>query len=255
MHISDANFEPSSEMILRQDEVHLWRLDLNQVAVAESRWRTTLSQDEITRADRFKFARDRQNFTATRALLRILLGSYLARNPKELSFLYGRNEKPSLGQSHGPGEVHFNVSHSGARALIAIARGRPLGVDIEQIRENIDCESLARRYFSRCEQAALLALQGSERGTAFFRCWTRKESYIKARGAGLALALRAFDVSVSPAEENVLLATRPDASEAALWSIRAVEAGEGYEAALCGKGHDWVVKSPCEGNFSESARR
>ena len=242
MHISDANFELGSEMILREDEVHLWRIDLDKVAVAESRWRTVLSQDEITRADRFKFTRDRQNFTATRALLRILLGSYLTLNPQQLSFTYGENGKPYLCQ--GAAEMDFNVSHSGERALIAIARGRPLGVDIEQIRENIDCESLTRHYFSTSEEAALFTLEVSERSRAFFRCWTRKESYIKARGAGLALPLHSFDVSVSQAEKNLLLATRPDASEAALWSIRAIEAGEGYEAALCGKGRDWILKSP-----------
>lgn len=255
MHISDANFEPGSEMIMPDGEVHLWRLDLDKVAVAESRWRTVLSQDEITRADRFKFARDRQNFTATRALLRILLGSYLTPNPQQLSFTYGQNGKPSLDPSNGAAEVQFNVSHSGARALIAIARGRPLGVDIEQIRENVDCESLTRRYFSRCEQDALSALEASEPCKAFFRCWTRKESYLKARGAGLALPLHAFDVSVSLAEKNLLLATRPDAGEAALWSICAIEVGEGYEAALCCKGRDWVLKSRWTGDFTQSTRR
>jgi 4'-phosphopantetheinyl transferase len=255
MHISDANFEPASEMNMQETDVHLWRVDLDKVAVAELRWRTVLSEDEINRANRFKFASDRQNFTATRALLRILLGSYLTRNPQELSFIYGQNGKPSLGQGHGRPELHFNVSHSGVKALIAIARGRTLGVDIEHIRENIDCESLARRYFSPCEQAALCALEPSEQFKAFFRCWTRKESYIKAQGAGLALPLHAFDVSVSPSEENVLLATRPDPSEADLWSMRTIEAGEGYEAALCGKGRDWALKSPCAGDIDQSARR
>jgi 4'-phosphopantetheinyl transferase len=255
MHISDANFEPGPAMIMPDGEVHLWRLDLDKVVVAESRWRTVISQDEITRADRFQFADDRQNFTATRALLRILLGSYMTRNPRQLSFLYGPNGKPSLGPSHGAEEVQFNVSHSGARALIAIARGRPLGVDIEQIRENVDCESLTRRYFSRCEQDALSALEASEHCRGFFRCWTRKESYIKARGAGLALPLHAFDVSVSQAEKNLLLATRPDASEAALWSICGIEVGAGYEAALCCKGRDWVLKAPWTGDFTQSTRR
>jgi 4'-phosphopantetheinyl transferase len=255
MHISDANFEPGSEMIVPDGEVHLWRLDLDKVVVAESRWRTLLSQDETTRADRFKFASDRQNFTATRALLRILLGSYVRRNPQQLSFTYGQNGKPSLDPGRGAAEMQFSVSHSGARALIAIARGRPLGVDIEQIRENVDCESLTQRYFSPCEQDALSAVEASEFCRAFFRCWTRKESYIKARGAGLALPLRDFDVSVSQAEKNLLLATRPDANEAARWSICAIEAGEGYEAALCGKGRDWVLKSPWTGDFNQSTRR
>lgn len=73
-------------MIMPGGEVHVWCLDLDKVAVAASRWRTVLLQDETTRADRFKFAGDRQIFTATRALLPILLGSYLPGNPPTVEF-------------------------------------------------------------------------------------------------------------------------------------------------------------------------
>ena len=243
MNISDVTFEPGPGLNLQENEVHLWRLYLDKLAVDEKRWRALLSQHEITRADRFHFKSDRQNFTATRALLRILLGAYIACDPKELTFLYGEREKPSLAPSLGGGQVEFNVSHSGARALIAIARGRAVGVDIEQIRDNLDHQALAKRFFSTAEQRALSALDPSEQCLGFFRCWTRKEAYIKAQGSGLALPLNAFDVSISPGEQNALLATRPDASQAALWSICPLDAGPGYEAALCGQGSHWVLKT------------
>jgi 4'-phosphopantetheinyl transferase len=243
MHISDVTFEPRHGWSLRENEVHLWRVYLDKVAVDEKRWRAQLSQDEITRADRFHFDSDRQNFTATRALLRMLLGAYIACDPKELTFLYGEREKPSLAPSLGGGQVEFNVSHSGARALIAIARARAVGVDIEQVRDNLDHQALAKRFFSPTEQRALSSLEPSEQCVGFFRCWTRKEAYIKAHGSGLALPLNAFDVSISSGEKNALLATRPRASDAALWSICAVDAGQGYEAALCGRGSDWVLKT------------
>jgi 4'-phosphopantetheinyl transferase len=79
---------------------------------------------------------------------------------------------------------------------------------------------------------------------AFFRCWTRKEAYIKAKGEGLWLPLDQFDVCVAAGADNVLLATRPDGSEAARWSLREVAAGPGYVAALCVAGpafrlRDW----------------
>ena len=89
----------------------------------------------------------------------------------------------------------------------------------------------------------LLALPASERCPGFFRCWTRKEAYIKAHGAGLSLPLKDFDVSLSPGEQDALLATRPNGDEAALWSIRDIGAGEGYEAALCVKGQGWILRS------------
>src|SRR5215472_2261792 len=44
--------------------------------------------------------------------------------------------------------IEFNLSHSGSRALLAFTRGREVGVDIEQIRNNLDFEALARRFFS-----------------------------------------------------------------------------------------------------------
>ena len=253
MQISDVLFDPG-ELRLPEDEVHLWSIDLGQVAVAESRWRSLLSQDEISRAQRLKFADDRQRFTATRGLLRILLAAYAAAQPRELTFVYGQNQKPFLGPIHDAGRVQFNVSHSGTKALIAITRGRELGVDIEQVRQNVDYESLARRFFSLAERTALSSLEPCERYRAFFRCWTRKEAYIKAHGAGLALPLQTFDVSVSAGEENALLATRPGAKEAALWSIRPLEAGEGYEAALCARGSNWIVKSKCAEDFPTSIR-
>ena len=243
MNISDATFEPGPGWNLEENEVHLWRVYLDKLALDEKRWRLLLSHDEITRADRFHLDRDRQNFMATRALLRILLGAYIACDPKDLTFLYGEREKPSLASSLDGGQVEFNVSHSGARALIAIARGRAVGVDIEQVRDNLDHKALAKRFFSPTEQWALSALDPSEQCMGFFRCWTRKEAYIKAHGSGLALPLNAFDVSISSGEKNALLATRPDASQAALWSICAVDAGAGYEAALCAKGKDWVLKT------------
>jgi 4'-phosphopantetheinyl transferase len=243
MNISDVTFEPGAGWSLLENEVHLWRVYLDKLAVAEKRWRALLSQDEITRADRFHFPTNRQNFTATRALLRVLLGAYIACDPKKVTFLYGEREKPFLAPAHSGGEVEFNVSHSGTRALIAIARGRAVGVDIEQIRDNLDHQALAKRFFSPSEQRALSDLDGSEQCTGFFRCWTRKEAYIKAHGSGLAVPLNAFDVSISSGEENALLATRPDASQAALWSICAIDAGQGYEAALCSKGNNWVLKT------------
>jgi len=247
MKISDPAFQPDAALVLPQDEVHLWRIDLDAVATAEQRWQQMLSQDEPARAARFHFTRDRQNFTATRACLRIILARYLGSEPAALKFRYAEKAKPSLDPSlnlsFGGNQVEFNVSHSGAMALLAFARSRALGVDIEQIRENFDPGAIARRFFSEHEQRQLDALAPPERFNGFFRCWTRKEAYIKAHGAGLSLPLDQFDVSLRPRDENALVATRPDAIEASLWSLRDVPAEEGYLAALCVRGHGWRLVS------------
>jgi len=240
MNISDPDFRPDSRLTLPDDEVHLWRVDLAAVAAAEERWRQLLSPDERARASRFHFSRDRQSFTATRALLRIILASYVGVDPAELVFRYSQKDKPSLNLAGN--QIEFNVSHSGATSLMAFARGRHLGVDVEQVRENFDPQALAQRFFSAHEQGQLAALAASEKFHGFFRCWTRKEAYIKATGAGLSLPLDEFDVSLLPGDDNALLATRPHASEAALWSLQEIPAGDGYLAALCVRGRGWRLK-------------
>jgi len=242
MHISDPDFELATHLTLPDDEVHLWCIDLAAVAPAEKRWQKILSPDERARAARFHFERDRQHFTATRALLRTILASYVGSEPADIVFRYSEKEKPSLG-SPASHHLEFNVSHSGTAALLAFARERALGVDIEIIRDDFDPAALAHRFFSKHEQSQLAALDPSEKYSGFFRCWTRKEAYIKAVGTGLSLPLDQFDVSLRPGGEHALLATRPNASEAAEWSLREVPVDDGYLGALCVRGHGWHVKS------------
>ena len=242
MNIADPGFELREQIQLPENEVHLWRVDLASVAPSEHKWRRILSEDERVRAARFRFPRDRQNFTATRALLRTILGGYTACDPKQLLFRYSDKDKPSLSSDSGE-QIEFNVSHSGLTALLAFARGRTVGVDVEQIRNDFDHEAVARRFFSGDEQRQLAALAPSERFIGFFRCWTRKEAYIKAVGNGLSLPLDQFDVSLKPGDHNALIATRPNSGEAALWTLQEIPAGEGYIAALCVHGHGWRLKS------------
>jgi 4'-phosphopantetheinyl transferase len=241
LNISDAAFQLETPIVLPADEVHVWRVDLAQVAPAEQRWEPILSADERTRALRFHFTRDRQRYTATRALLRTVLSGYAGATPEELVFRYSKTGKPAL-QSGESRRVEFNVSHSGEVALLAFARGRELGVDVEQIRENFDHDAIAGRFFSRQEQQQLAALPAVERYRGFFRCWTRKEAYIKADGSGLSLPLHQFDVSLGAGDSSLLLATRPDSAEAARWTLREVPAGGGYVAALCVQGDGWRLK-------------
>jgi len=242
MNITDPTLQIAPSLALPDDEVQLWRIDLEAIRGDEARWQKLLSSDESTRAARFHFSRDRQRFAATRALLRAILASYLSTDPTALSFSYSKKEKPSLGPPHAGSGIAFNVSHSGGIALLAFARGREVGVDVEQIRRDFELEAIARRFFSAHEQTQLAALGPEDRPEAFFRCWTRKESYIKATGDGLSLPLSQFDVSLAPGDNDALLATRPDASEARRWLLREVPAGPGYLAALCVRGREWKLK-------------
>src|SRR5580704_5169986 len=105
MNITDSGFQVAGPLSLPEDEVQLWRVDLEALGADESRWRKTLSSDEFERASRFHFPRDRQRFAASRSLLRILLGAYLAIEPSSVSFFYSESGKPSLGPAHARSDI------------------------------------------------------------------------------------------------------------------------------------------------------
>jgi len=172
----------------------------------------------------------------------MILAGYLATDPQGLSFAYSQKEKPSLGREHANRGISFNLSHSGGIALFAFARNRDVGVDVEKVRSDFDVDAIANRFFSAHEREQLSSLPEEEKFESFFRCWTRKEAYIKATGDGLSLPLHQFDVSVVPENGDALLSTRPDQGEAALWSLREIPAGPGYVAALCVRGRGWRLK-------------
>ncbi|HZP83813.1 MAG TPA: 4'-phosphopantetheinyl transferase superfamily protein [Chthonomonadaceae bacterium] len=221
------------DLTLPLDEVHVWRGSLVQPAAFVESLATTLSPDERARAAAFYFERDRQRFLVGRGLLRALLSAYLGIPARRIAFTYGPRGKPALSEACGC-DLTFNVSHSHDLALYAITRARRIGVDIERIRE-LDVEGVAARFFSPAEIAALRALPAQERPAAFFRCWTRKEAFVKARGDGLALPLNQFDVSLTPGAAR-LSSIRWDTEEAARWHLEELSVGGHYVAALAVEG-------------------
>ncbi|MGD2071123.1 MAG: 4'-phosphopantetheinyl transferase superfamily protein, partial [Gemmatimonadota bacterium] len=202
-----------------------------------------LSPDERARADRFRLPEDHRRFVTVRHALRLVLGGHLGEAPDSIRFRYGPQGKPALEAPGAADAVRFNVSHAGDRALIAVARGREVGVDIERVRlEPVDALDLAERFFSSREAEALASLPPAQVASAFHAGWTRKEAFMKAVGKGLALPLDAFDVSLTPGEPARLLATRWDPAEAERWSLKALDVGPGYAAALAVEGHDWSLR-------------
>lgn len=186
-----------------------------------------LSEDERQRAGRFRFERDRCRYLAARAMLRRIVASYLADKPEQVRFRYERYGKPAVVAERPDACVDFNVSHSGEFALLAIAKGRNVGIDIERIRLDIEAEKIAECFFSPAEVRTLRSLPSDQRQEAFFCCWTRKEAYIKAHGQGLALALDSFDVTLAPgAPASFTRGVEPS------WQLVGFAAACGYAAAL-----------------------
>lgn len=224
---------------LERDEVHVWIAPLDGAGARRDALEAVLSPDEAARAARFRFEEDRRRFVAARGTLRSILGRYLGCAAAEVRFEYGPFGKPLLAAPGEPQPLHFNLSHAGELALLAVARGRRVGIDVEQIRPLRDLEALVERFFAAYERATIGALAPELRQEAFFTCWTRKEAYIKARGEGLTFPLHAFDVTILPSDPAGLRSVSGDAAEASRWSLREIRPRTGYVAALAVEGQDW----------------
>ncbi len=221
---------------LNQLEVHVVCVDLNRASAGLPGLYERLSADERERAARFRIEKHRSRFVVGRAVLRGLLGRYTGRDPEAIQFIYGPNGKPSLSDH----TLHFNASHSEDRALYAFSQSHSLGVDIEFVRELPDFGTIAAKFFSPVENAQYRAEESAHKTAAFFRCWTRKEAFIKATGDGLSYPLDQFDVSLGhPAR---LLAIGGDGALASEWSLYHLTPAAGYIGALAIRGHGFDVR-------------
>lgn len=244
------------KLVLPDDELHVWCASLDELRTHLQFFKSLLAPDEISRAERFHFQKDREHFIVARGILRKLLGDYLGEHPARLSFSYSSHGKPALKDvdkvnnidgatdeiEDAARNIRFNLSHSGGLALYAITRKREIGVDIEHIRADLTDMEIAGRFFFSSEIAALLALPAEQRTQEFFNFWTLKEAYIKARGEGLSFPLDRFCVSLIPGSQQAVLKVHDDPYETSRWSLRALKPAPGYAAAVAAEGHDWKLR-------------
>ena len=191
--------------------------------------RKTFSPREEERLQSFATDSLRSLWGAARGTLREVLGRALACDPSEVQFRYGPHGKPFL-----PGSpLRFNISHSGALALIALSRAE-VGADVELPRRRRS-DAIARRFYAPGEIERLFAeTDADRRADAFFRLWTCKEAFLKATGEGLSRSTRSYEIAFSP--PRLLWATGiPDAARR--YSVHPVDVGDPYRAAV-------VVEAP-----------
>jgi len=182
-----------------------------------------LSEDECARAGRFHFRRDANRFVVGRASLRLRLAECLDVEPAAIRFSYSAYGKPELAPPFDRSDLQFNASHTDGIGLIAAARGRRVGVDIERIRPMPDLHEIAERMFSPAERRALRGLPPIQQPAGFFNCWTRKEAYVKAVGTGLIHPLTRFTVNLEPGQPARLEDVDGDAAAPGRWRIEALD--------------------------------
>jgi 4'-phosphopantetheinyl transferase len=216
---------------LREGEVHVWTAELCASRERVDDFVLSLSPGETLRASKYVFERDRENFILCRGMLRALLGAYLAVPGPAVEISTDLRGKPELARHLRGSDLRFNLSHSHGLAIFAFTRGKEVGVDAELIRQDIEAEEIAQRYFSDDERRELGRLGDAERTSGFFACWTRKEAYLKARGDGLGAALDSFSVTLTPAQPVLLRS-----EDAHRWSIYSFELAKGWATALVVEG-------------------
>jgi 4'-phosphopantetheinyl transferase len=227
---------PPRNPVLGSQDVDVWLIDLGVGVRRVEEFASLLSEDEKDRAARFLAGKDRERFMVARGLLRIIIADYLGALPGDLRFSYGAFGKPGLEAGWGSA-LEFNLAHSEGLALLAVTRGRRVGVDLEFIRADVDNEQIAERFFSPGEVAVLDGLPTGLRNETFFRVWTRKEAYVKARGEGLSIPLDQFCVAPGPGNEQT-----PVGDGTPLWFVTDLAADPAYAAAVAVEGSDWRLR-------------
>jgi 4'-phosphopantetheinyl transferase len=207
----------------------VWHAGLRLDAARRAACLALLDRDETLRADRFLQARDRDRFIASHAALRFLLAGALEAEARTLSFSVSAFGRPSLAGAQA-GRLDVNLSHSGEHALVALSPTGRIGVDIEVPRPMPDALRIARAHFHPREVAALEA-HGSDGEAAFYACWTAKEAFVKAVGAGLSRPLNRFAVAVPPAPAALLEVDDAD-GPASAWTMAALAPAPGTVGAV-----------------------
>jgi len=202
-------------------EVDLWTVGLRPPTSVLAALEELLSQAELDRANRFRFAKDRQAHVAAHGALRQILATYLNCSPSDIGFGETANGKPAVDG------IQFNLSHSADLALVAVTRERALGVDVEHVDPHRADRNVAKRFFSPYEIRVLESLPEEQQTEAFLNCWTRKEAYLKALGLGMSVPLDSFDVSLAPGEPAALLRGADPR-----WKLRSFVPVPGYIGAV-----------------------
>jgi 4'-phosphopantetheinyl transferase len=210
-------------------EVHVWliRIGAGQAAA--------LTEEERARARSFAAAEHRRHFVSARGASRQILGAYLGRPPSDLTWCARPNGKPYLALPAGSPDLHFNVSHSGDLALLAVTSRHPVDVDVEQVQTGQDVPAAARRFFPPAEVDGLHAAPPQRRGELYGRLWVRKEACVKAAGGRLGQGL-ALPVGTEPG--TVAVRDSRAAGLGGPWTVADLPVPAGYAAAVAVEGLD-----------------
>ena len=224
--------EAPGKLRLDRGEVHVWKVDLDRAPEKTAPLSGLLSAQERGQARRFRQVRDRTGYLVSHAALRILLGGYLALPPEEIAFAVSAGGKPHLPPFPGGNPISFNLSHSGRFALIGMASGQELGIDIECVDPDFPMADVALRVLTKAELLALASLPDQLRIPAFYRFWTMKEACLKGGGSGVAREMNSLELFAPPGRRACRCRAAGGARGAKGWLLLEPPSIPGYASAL-----------------------
>ena len=226
--------ETSGSEVLHENEIHVWLVRLDGSFCMRCGTQL-LSTDEQERAEKFKFQNDRRRYTVAHTALRLVLSQYANVSASNLNFFASAYGKPFLATAPA-GNIQFNLSHSHEVALIAVTEAREIGIDVEWIRKDFAFREVAERFFTEREVAALHSLPDNFQREAFYKCWTSKEAFLKAKGTGLSGQLDEVEILFVPEEGVRVNGTIPN------WTLEELHPCDGYAGALAVQGPECKLK-------------
>ncbi|SDN32258.1 4'-phosphopantetheinyl transferase [Paenibacillus sp. yr247] len=189
-------YEPNDVILGKQcltaSEAHVWITSTEASLFSNSHLYNLLSAEEKKRARNFKFARDQNQFVVSHGILRLIIAAYTRHAPNELRYEYTKYGKPFLFNQSEEKEIHFNMTHSKDAVSYIVSTKDEVGIDMEQVKCDLDWYNIAKQYFSSSELIELESVESHEQSNAFYLMWTRKEAMLKALGVGLS-GLRELD--------------------------------------------------------------
>lgn len=225
---------PATEIPLpASNQVHLWLasepalLEVDQ----KQRYAAWLSHDEQQRMQRFHFAADQQRFLLARTLVRSVLAGYLQQEPGHLRFGCNAHGKPELKRETTSASLQFNLSHTQGLLALAVTAEAAVGVDVEAVTRTVDMLALAERFFAAAETAQIKQCAAGQQRECFFRVWTLKEAYVKARGLGLQLGLDSFAFQLAGGSALAFSTAEPGV-ESSEWSFFQLQHSEHFCVAV-----------------------
>lgn len=212
--------------------IDVWQIAMDELPRDGEPLATTLSREEMTRAERYRFAIDREQFIARRSALRTILGRYLNLPPADVPIATSPEGKPQVVSAAGMTPLHFSIARTRGLALVAVDREHPLGVDCEWRDPAVEFLNVAATAFANDEEHMLQGLDGGALLNAFYRIWTGKEAYAKAIGAGLTEDVRLAVIQDNADDDTGFVAGDQKTGEPC-WHLQWREISPDVTLALC----------------------